>query len=367
MRVVAVSTWFPTSVAPSSGAFVVKDALAIASLGHDVRVVHLVPPHQDDGTRSLVHEGLPVRRVPMGTTNPLDVVRAARALTPLLAGGDLVHSMAISSLLPLSLHRPAAPWVHTEHWSGLTSPQNLPATWRRALPVVSRVLRRPDVVTAVCEFLAQPIRAVRGPRPTRVVPCIVETPEPLPPRPARTDVLRLVSVGGLIDRKDPVTAVETVAELERRGTPAELVLVGEGELRAAVVQRSEELGIAHRVRLTGSLPRPAVLAELAAADLFLGPTKGDNFFVSAAEAIVSGRPVVVGATGGQGEYIDPRVGELVAEQTPAAYADAVLRVEAATRDLSAEEISATIGDRFSVPAVADGYERAYCAARELRP
>lgn len=361
-----MSTWFPTSAAPSSGAFVVKDALAVASLGHDVRVVHLVPPHQDDGTRTVVHEGLRVRRVPMSTTSPRDIVRAARALVPLLADADLVHSMAISSLLPLALRRPSAPWVHTEHWSGLTSPQNLPASWRLALPAVSRVFTRPDVVTAVCDFLAEPIRAVRGPRPTRVVPCIVETPLPVPPRPLRDGVLRLVGVGGLIARKDPVLAVETVAELGRRGTTAELALVGEGELRDAVVQRASELGVADRLRLTGSLPRPAVLAELAAADLFLGPTRGDNFFVSAAEALVSGRPVVVGATGGQGEYIDPRVGALVTEQTATAYADAVLDVDARTSALSAEEISATIGDRFSVPAVAAGYEHAYCAARELR-
>ena len=33
-------------------------------------------------------------------------------------------------------------------------------------------------------------------------------------------------------------------------------------------------------------------AELARADLFLGPTRSDNFYVSAAEAVVSGRPVV---------------------------------------------------------------------------
>ncbi|MEE6274469.1 glycosyltransferase [Georgenia sp. MJ206] len=366
MRIVAVTTWFPTAVAPASGTFVVKDALAIASLGHDVDVVHLVPPHQDDGTRRLLHEGLRVVRVPMSTTDPRQVLAAARALRPLLAGADVVHSMAFSSLLPLNVRRPAAPWVHTEHWSGLTSPQNLPVSWQRVLPALRHLLARPDVATAVCEFLAQPVRAVRGNRPTHVVPCIVETPVPLPPRPARSDRLRLVAVGGLIDRKDPVLAVETVAELERRGVPAQLVHVGEGELRDAVVRRAEELGVAEHVRLTGSLPRAGVLAELAAADLFFGPTRGDNFFVSAAEAIVSGRPLVVGATGGQGEYIDPRVGEIVDVQDAGAYADAIARVDVATRDLSAAEISATVGDRFSVPEVAAGYACAYDRAREAR-
>lgn len=37
-------------------------------------------------------------------------------------------------------------------------------------------------------------------------------------------------------------------------------------------------------RLTGNLDAAGVRAELARADVFIGPTRGDNFFVSAAEA-----------------------------------------------------------------------------------
>jgi L-malate glycosyltransferase len=366
VRIIAVTTWFPTDLAPSSGAFVVRDAHAIASSGHDVDVVHLVPPHQDDGRRRLVHEGLRVVRLPMSTSDPRQIATAARALGPLLDGADVVHSMAFSTLLPFALRRPRAPWVHTEHWSGLTSPENLPRSWQVLLPALRRLLALPDVATAVCEFLATPLRDVRGRRRTVVVPCIVPVPEPVPERPARGARLRLVDVGGLIDRKDPVLAVETVAELRRRGVEAELALVGEGELREAVSRRAAELELTDRIRLTGSLPTAGVLAELARADLFLGPTRGDNFFVSAAEALVAGRPVVVGATGGQGEYIRPEVGELVGTQDAAAYADAVLRVDAATADMSAAAISATVGQRFSVAAVAAGYEATYALAREAR-
>jgi len=96
------------------------------------------------------------------------------------------------------------------------------------------------------------------------------------------------------------------------------------------------------------------------------PTKADNFCVSAAEALVHGRPVVVGATGGQGEYIAPHVGALVAEQTVDAYASTVQRVAAATAGLSAEDIAGTIGDRFSAEAVQRGYTDAYALAVQER-
>ncbi|GAA1628982.1 glycosyltransferase family 4 protein [Georgenia ruanii] len=365
MRVVAVTTWFPTTRAPSSGTFVAKDVAAVAAAGHDVAVVHLVPPHQDDGTRALEHEGLRVCRVPMATNRPDAIAAAGRALRPLLAGADVVHTMAFSTLLPFAWRRPAGPWVHTEHWSGLTNPATLPPAWRLALPMLSRLQARPDVTTAVCDFLCRTIRRSRN-GPLEIVPCLVPPLHPVPPRRHRDGVLRLVGVGGLVERKDPVVAVRTLAELRRRGTEAALTWVGEGPLRTEVLGEADRLGVADHLTLTGNLATAGVSAALAAADLFFLPTRADNFCVSAAEALVHGRPVVVGATGGQGEYIDRAVGELVERQDPALYADAIQRVDIATQDLAAETIAATIGDRFSAAQVAAGYERAYAEALAVR-
>ncbi|USQ77683.1 glycosyltransferase family 4 protein [Ornithinimicrobium cryptoxanthini] len=375
MRILAVTTWLPTPGSPSTGSFVVKDAQGIASLGHDVHLVHLVPKAQyAEGLpeRDTIG-GLPVTRVPMETSNPLQIARAARRLRGMAAHADLVHTMAFSSLLPMATWRPQVPWVHTEHWSGLTAPQTLPASWQKVLPVLQRLLARPDVVTAVCDYLASPIREVRGSshdrtgaKPTAVVPCIVPVPEPVPARPADQRRLRMVSIGGLIERKDPLLAVDTLAELLIRGHDAKLTFVGQGPLREQIVERAQVFDIADRVRLTGPLDREGVLDQLARAHLFIGPTRGDNFFVSCAEALVAGRPVVVGSTGGQGEYIDPAVGQTVDTQTATAYADAVESVMGRTSGLSAQQISDTVGQRFSVDAVAAGYQDAYDLAGQQR-
>ena len=285
----------------------------------------------------------------------------------MLAGADLVHTMAFPSLLPFARSRPDAPWVHTEHWSGLTTPATLPLAWRLALPVLRPMLGRPDVVTAVCEYLARPIRAERHGRSTEIVPCIVPAPQTLTARrPAQGRALELVGVGGLIDRKDPLLAVRTVAELGARGHDVRLTWAGSGPLHDDVLSLATELAVADRVTLLGAVDTAGVSAALDAADLFFLPTKADNFCVSAAEALVHGRPVVVGATGGQGEYIDARVGELVDHQDAVAYADAIERVSRATADLSAQDVAATIGDRFSPDAVRSGYLDAYDIARSER-
>ena len=372
MKIIAVTAWFPSPKAPTVGTFVEKDVRVMAR-DHDIEVVHLIAPGlsagRATGVETIDHDGLRVHRIVMSPQRPDHIMRARRLLEPLIAGADLVHTMAFPSLLPFARSRPAAPWVHTEHWSGLTTPATLPRVWRVALPVLRPLLGRPDVVTAVCEYLARPIRAERHGRSTEIVPCIVQPPAVLAARRGREGrTLELVGVGGLVDRKDPLLAVRTVAELVARGHDARLTWAGSGPLRDDVLALAADLSVADRLVLLGSVDSAGVRAALDAADLFFLPTKADNFCVSAAEALVHGRPVVVGATGGQGEYIDSRVGELVDHQDAVAYADAIERVAVATADLSAQDIAATIGDRFSNDAVRQGYLDVYALARsERRP
>jgi len=340
------------------GVFVRKDVQALAK-DHDVTLLHLAPPAAFASAPREEMDG-PVRviRVPLHLGRPDHLLAAARTTTQHLRDADLLHTMAFSSLIPLGLVRPHVPWVHTEHWSGISVPRSFSSAGPFVIPAIAQLLRRPDVVAPVCEFLARPVRRYRH-GPVSVVPCIVDRPDAVPPRPVPGAELRLVSVGGLTPGKDPLLAVETVAELCRRGDPASLTWVGDGPLRADVADRARALGVSQRVVLAGSLPPEKVFTHLADADMFLLPTKNENFCVSAAEALASGRPVVVGAFGGQTEYVTEGVGRLVRDRTPSAYADAVLDVRRQLGDASAEEIGADVRARFSEDAVREGYRRVY--------
>lgn len=364
MRVTVVTTWLPTALAPSSGSFVLRDCAAMAQAGQEVRIIHLAPPHQDDGRRHHYLEGMRVLTIPMTPANPLSVARAARALAPALEGTDVLHSMAMSSLLPLTAldhaHRITHPWVHTEHWSGLTNPDTLGPALSAAVPVVGHGLTRPDVVTAVCEYLATPIRAMRHGLSTLVVPCIVEPQEHLEPAP-RNASIDMVTVGGLIERKDPLACLDILAELLAAGQRATMTFVGEGPLRQDIEARlATSPALAQHTRLTGNLDAAGVRAELARADVFIGPTRGDNFFVSAAEAITSGRPVVVSDAGGQSEYVTEANGTVLPlASDPAQWAAAVVETHERLADAGPAAIAATIGDRFSSATVGAAYRRVH--------
>lgn len=425
MRILVVTTWFPTPDHPAVGAFVARDVAALAT-HHDVRVLHLVSPAladdggpltsglpADDGGAARGSRGrsgadpdqvtldLPgmdpvtvrVRRLVTDLRRPDHLARASLAVRELSRGADVLHTAVFSTLLPVATRRVELPWVHTEHWHGVTSTSGDSPLIRLATPPLRALLRRPDVVTAVSEMATAPIRELRGPRPTAVVPCVVAPPARVPARrdlplgdavsagargtapteadaAVRTDAgdtegaLRLVAVGGLVPGKRPMLAVETLAALRDRGTDAELTWVGDGPLRGEVAERAAELDV--RVRLTGALAAHEVSAELARADLFLLPTRRETFGVAIAEALAHGRPVVTGDDGGFREFADDGVATFVDSEDAEFWAGAVLDVLDRTRDRSAAEIAATLGDRFTPARVRERYERAYALAVDLR-
>lgn len=357
MKVAIVTPWFPNAVNAASGVFVFKDAKALRAAGHDVTVFHLVPPHEDSSTPYEGHDGLSVVTIPMSTSNPVSIYQASKKLLPLLEPFDILHTQALSAIEPFVFGHPGIPWVHTEHWSAITTPNTLPTSQRLLLPLLLKMIKKPDVVVSVCDFLARPLRAQRGQKPVVIIPCQVPAPPQLIARPERGDTIRLISTGALTDRKDPLLAVRILDALRSMGVSASLVWLGDGELREAAQALAEDLQV--DAQFPG-VKSPAEVAEaLANADMFIGPTKADNFFVAAAESIVNGRPLVVGANGGQGEYIDASVGRTIASRDPEEYACAIVELHEATRDMTAEQIAQTVGHRFEPETIAQQYTSVY--------
>ena len=361
MRVTIVSTWFPTEVSAGLGIFVARHAASMAAAGHDIRVVHLVAAHVDDGTRRTRVMGVPVVRLPMTPSRPHEVLAARRALGTLTAGSDIVHTHAISTLMPYALSRPREPWLHTEHWSGLANGGAALGTIARAgAQVVLRLERRPDVVTTVSDQLAADLRAYRPHGEILTVPNEVTRPS----RPAERravqlgrDVLQIVGVGGLIERKRPDLAVRTVAALTELGVPARLTWVGDGPLAEHCTALAQSLNV--DLELTGQLPDDLVGEVLSVNDLFLVPTMAETFFLGAAEALAAGRPVVTSDRGAHTSFLDPSVTEIVSQDDPLTWARAVIDVMHRCEGLTAQDIQDTLPRAFSPEEVAGAYGRAY--------
>lgn len=371
--VAVVTPWYPSPAQRASGLFVEREVEAMHSAGMDVRVVYLDRTLPSGKQIRELRNGVQVLRIGMNPANPASVARAVRPLSAALRAVDVVNSHAISSLPVVAAARGAQvagrfPWVHTEHWSALAAPDSARPLLKAVRSAFASLLRLPDVVVAESERLAAPIRDFRGDeddpsRPVSLIPCIVPAPEHLRSTDPEGEVLRLASTGGVIDRKNPILAVKTLASLRDRGVEASLRWTGDGDLREQAQELANELGV--QATFLGPGTPEDVEKEIADAHIFFAPTKGDNFFVAAAEALVNGRPLCASDQGGHTEYADPRYSEIVEAQgladsdAPDAYADALIRLRDKTRNVNAQEISESVAEKFSPAAVAKMYDQLY--------
>jgi glycosyltransferase involved in cell wall biosynthesis len=109
---------------------------------------------------------------------------------------------------------------------------------------------------------------------------------------------RIVSVGRLVAFKGFDDLIDACAELARRQIDFVCEIIGDGPLRETLQAKIEQLNLASRVNLLGSLSQGAVLEKLQAADIFaLASTTDaqgatDVFPTVILEAMASARPVV---------------------------------------------------------------------------
>ncbi|MBI5433361.1 MAG: glycosyltransferase family 4 protein [Planctomycetes bacterium] len=103
----------------------------------------------------------------------------------------------------------------------------------------------------------------------------------------------------------------------RAGGAGELMLVGDGPDRERLKSRALAAGVAERVRFVGELFGDAKLAQLAACDAFLQPSRTEGMPMSVLEAAALGLPCVVSRETNLGEEIERWGAGLVLERNDA--------------------------------------------------
>jgi glycosyltransferase involved in cell wall biosynthesis len=141
---------------------------------------------------------------------------------------------------------------------------------------------------------------------------------------------RIVSVGRLVAFKGFDDLIDACAKLARRRINFVCDIIGDGPLRETLQAKIEQLDLASRVNLMGSLSQGAVLEKLQAADIFVLASTTDTqdatdvFPTVILEAMASARPVVSTRLAGIPELVvDHQTGMLVPPGDSTALADAL--------------------------------------------
>ena len=128
----------------------------------------------------------------------------------------------------------------------------------------------------------------------------------------------IMFLGRLIPRKGADILIEAFSEACPKS--GRLIIAGpEGEpgYRASLERRAREVGIESRMIFTGALYDQDKSALMADADIFVLPSRYENFANSAAEAIASGVPVIITDCCGIRSLVDGRAGLVIAPEKQA--------------------------------------------------
>jgi glycosyltransferase involved in cell wall biosynthesis len=281
-----------------------------------------------DGIRSM---GIPIIDLGMTSKWRVDALwrfyRLVRRERPIILHTSLFHASLIGRIVG---RLSGTPLIFT--WRQNVS---IGGGWRERLNRWTSALD--DGVVAVSKAVADiEIERARIPAAkVTIVPNCVDLPETTSSANLRNLVRNEIGIGhdlpviGFIGRLHPQKGLPDLLHallLVRMTIPsAQLVIVGDGELRAELEAVSRNLGLADVVTFTGK--RADVLTLLAAFDLFALPSHWEGLPLVLLEAMSIGLPVVATAVGGVPELvIDGESGFVVPAKDPPALAQAIIQL-----------------------------------------
>lgn len=135
----------------------------------------------------------------------------------------------------------------------------------------------------------------------------------------------LLAVGRLVYEKGHEFLVEAMSAVTRADGRAVAGICGEGPLREQLTRQIEALGLQEKVKLLGQWDDVPEL--LAAADVFVLPSRWEGLPMALLEAMMAGLPVVAARVEGVEDVVEPGVhGLLVPLESPAELARAILQL-----------------------------------------
>jgi len=387
MRVLTMTTLFPSAARPSHGVFVANRMGRVARTGRaSVRVIAPVPwfpfdaprfgeyaefartPRREDVAGLAVDHPRYVLppKIGMGIA-PDSLARAALA-----AARRIVAAEGPFDLLDAHYYYPdgvaaalvasalGVPFVVTARGTDISLiPEN-----RRARARILDAASRAAASVAVCRALkdemieigaeAEKIHVLRNGVDLDVFAPPAEAPSTDGPR-------RLVSVGHLIERKGHHLVIEALTRLP----DCALSIIGDGPERGRLESLAARLGIDDRVRFLGRLDHDRLAAEYGAAHALVLASSREGWANVLLEAMACGTPVAATAIWGTPEVVaDPAAGRLAPERTAECVAETVRALLADPPDRAATRAYA---ERFSWDETIDGlldlFEHVASAAR----
>jgi len=322
MKVLFLSSWFPSRINPCNGDFVERHALAVSGNCHTA-VLHVQADQHLKGmvfeitqksNKSLLEIIVYFKKSRCRIKPAERIINLMRYGYGYLIGyGVLKKKFGYPDIIHANIMFPAAiiawlwsiiagvPYIISEHWTAYLSDNKseIPSGW-----FIRRAVRKAFAVTPVTKNLELALRKHGYKGRFIVVPNVVDTDVFLPgPESAAGEKIKLLHVSSMKEEQKNITGIiRTLKRLSE--VRQDFMMTFVGDVQPDQKALAGELGLPEEmITFTGELPHTEVAKAMQQSGIFVMFSNVENLPCVILEAMSCGLPVLASDTGGIREWI----------------------------------------------------------------
>ena len=360
MRIFLIARGYPTLEAPQWGCFEKDQAEALVAAGHEVTILgyRQRPFNKYIGFYLFNHNNVNVVSYCIfpgrifgnfGARLRTKIERwqldkAYKLAVKLYGEPDLLYShyLFVTDIATYIKDKYKKPLVAIEHWSEVSNPLLLPYVKKIGQRTYSKV----DKLISVSNSLKEAINDRFG-YDSIVVHNLIGKEFTFNVKQVKSEKLHFVSTGSLIYRKGYDLLIDAFAKSCIDKAKWSLTIIGDGPERSRLEKRIHELELADNIKLPGGTNKEGIVKILMESDVFILPSRNENFSVSVLEALSCGLPVIASICGGIRECIDKHNGLLFPVDDVDSLAECLLTMYNNYSSYSRENISLNAYEKYA--------------------
>jgi glycosyltransferase involved in cell wall biosynthesis len=240
---------------------------------------------------------------------------------------DVIHvhfAVPGGALAWMLLKLTGVPYVLTAHLGDVPGgvPEKTDRWFRWVKPFTHAIWRDAERVVAVSEFTRQ-LALEHYRREIEVIPNGVDLEQVRPGAIRVQRPPRIIFAGRLIQQKNPIQIIRTLAEL--KDLPWQCVIIGDGPLLPDVRSAVTACGLEERFHLTGWITPENVLGWFDRSDILFMPSLSEGMSVVGVQALAKGLALVASKIGGFMDLVEEGENGYLVELADGARFSSVLR------------------------------------------
>lgn len=366
MKILFISSWFPSKIESTNGNFVQRQAEAVALL-HEVEIMHAVgDPDQkqkyisDERTINGIRTFIVYYK---NSRNPaLNFIRRMRAYHKgflRMQKPDLVHANILHNSMLFAVYlkkRYRIPFVVTEHWSLFLQINRHKLSFMK-LRIARLIARQASFIVPVSKNLRDDLEALKIGKKFRVVGNVVDTDLFFPKR-EDAGCFKFLHISNLIPLKRPDDIIEAAVLLRKEFENFELHIGGDGD-----IDRLNQIIKDHQatdyIKTFGELSHEEVAEKMSQSNGFILFSEYENLPCVLLESISSGVPVIATNVGGVPEIVKANHGIVIGKSTEELHNAMRNMLNGSFTPDSPEELHHYIAEHFSMLKIAEKFNDIY--------